>query len=110
VITIHIRLQPLGALHKHEPPTVLLGRPRRDADVVVNTKINVGSGEVRGFKMEGGGLRGEGTGGVYPLLMGARGLCPRKNFQITDACRRVLGHFSDKNQHIDACIYACKLS
>jgi hypothetical protein len=46
------------------------------------------------------GVKMEGAGGVYP---------PAVIFQITDACRRVLAHFSDKNQHIDACIYACKL-
>jgi hypothetical protein len=33
-----------------------------------------------------GGVKGEGTGGG-PLPLGARGLCPRKNFQITDARR-----------------------
>jgi hypothetical protein len=43
---------------------------------------------------------------VYPLPLGVRGLCPRKNFQITDARMCVLAHFSDKNQYIDACIYA----
>jgi hypothetical protein len=35
----------------------------------------------------GGGVKGEGTGGVHPLPLGVRGLCPRKNFQITDARR-----------------------
>jgi hypothetical protein len=34
------------------------------------------SGEARGFKVE---VKGEGTG--YPLPLGARGLCPQKNFQ-----------------------------
>jgi hypothetical protein len=42
------------------------------------------TGEARGFKV---GVKEEGTGGVYLLLLGARGLCPRKIFQITDACR-----------------------
>jgi hypothetical protein len=36
------------------------------------------SGEARGFKV---GVKGEGTGGVYSLPLGVRGLCPRKNFQ-----------------------------
>jgi hypothetical protein len=36
------------------------------------------SGEARGFKV---GVKGEGTGGVYPLPLETRGLCPRKNFQ-----------------------------
>jgi hypothetical protein len=55
------------------------------------------------------GVKGRVREGVYPLPLGVRGLCPRKIFQITDACRRVLAHFSDKNQHIDGCIYACRL-
>jgi hypothetical protein len=42
------------------------------------------SGEARGFKM---GVKGEGTGeGVSPPA-GSPGLCPRKIFQVTDACR-----------------------
>jgi hypothetical protein len=54
---------------------------------------NPNSGEARGFKM---GLRGRVGEGVYSLLLGARGLCPRKNFQITEARRRVLAHFQTK--------------
>jgi hypothetical protein len=57
----------------------------------------------------GGGLRGRVREGVYPVPLGVRGLWPRKIFQIADARRRVLAHFSDKNQYIDACIYACRL-
>jgi hypothetical protein len=34
-----------------------------------------------------GGGKGEGTGGGVPLPLGARELCPRKIFQITDARR-----------------------
>jgi hypothetical protein len=50
------------------------------------------------------GLRGMVREGVYSLPLGARGLCPRKFFfQITDARRRVLTHFPDKNQYIAAC-------
>jgi hypothetical protein len=63
------------------------------------------SGEARAFKV---GVKGRVGRGVSPPA-GARGLCLWKNFQVTDACRRVLAHFSYKNQHIDACIYACKL-
>jgi hypothetical protein len=33
------------------------------------------------------GVKMEGTGGGLPPPAGGRGLCPRKNFQITDACR-----------------------
>jgi hypothetical protein len=54
-----------------------------------------GGGEARGFKVGGGGVRGRVREGVYPLPLGARGLRSRKIFQITDACRRVLAHFSD---------------
>jgi hypothetical protein len=65
------------------------------------------SGEARGFKV---GVKGEGTGGVYPLPLGARpGLCPRKNFQSYRCMQVSFSAFSDKNQHIDACIYAGKL-
>jgi hypothetical protein len=46
----------------------------------------ISSGEARGFKV-GGGVKGEGTGGGAPPPGGVRGLCPRKNFQITDARR-----------------------
>jgi hypothetical protein len=42
------------------------------------------------------GLRGRVREGVYCVLLGARGLCPRKNFQVTDARRRVLVHFQTK--------------
>jgi hypothetical protein len=42
-------------------------------------------GEARGIKV---GVKGRvRTGGGVSLPLGARGLCPRKNFQITDACR-----------------------
>jgi hypothetical protein len=43
------------------------------------------SGEARGFKV--GGLKGRVREGVYPLPLGPGELCPRKNFQITDAHR-----------------------
>jgi hypothetical protein len=33
------------------------------------------------------GLRGRAREGVYPLSLGARGLCPGKKFQTTDARR-----------------------
>jgi hypothetical protein len=58
----------------------------------------------------GGGGKGEGREGVgVPSPAGGPGAVPRRKFKITDACRRVLAHFSYKNQHTDACIYACKL-
>jgi hypothetical protein len=28
------------------------------------------------------GVKGEGTGGVYPIPLGVRGLCPRKIFKL----------------------------
>jgi hypothetical protein len=58
------------------------------------TELSMFSGEARGFKV--GGLRGRVREGGAPPPGGGSGLCPRKNFQITDARRRVLAHFSDK--------------
>jgi hypothetical protein len=40
---------------------------------------DVDSGEARGFKV---GVKGEGTGGVYPLPLGVRGCAPRKIFKL----------------------------
>jgi hypothetical protein len=40
----------------------------------------------RGFIVREG-VKGEDTGGDVLLPLGARGLCPRKIFQITDAYR-----------------------
>jgi hypothetical protein len=39
------------------------------------------SGEARGLKVGGGGVK-DGTGGGVPLPLGVRGLCPRKNFKL----------------------------
>jgi hypothetical protein len=51
--------------------------------ILSNIAAAVG-GEARGFKV---GVKGKGTGGdVSPPAEGP-GLCPRKNFQVTDACR-----------------------
>jgi hypothetical protein len=55
------------------------------------------------------GVKGEDAGRVHPLPVRGPGAMPPEKIQITDARRRVLAHFSDKNQYIDACVYACKL-
>jgi hypothetical protein len=44
-------------------------------------------GQWRSQGFQSGELRGRVREGVYPLPLGIRGLCPRKNFQITDARR-----------------------
>jgi hypothetical protein len=57
------------------------------------SSLYIVSGEARGFRV---GVKGEGTGGGVPPPAGGLGAVPRKKFQITDARRRVLAHFSDK--------------
>jgi hypothetical protein len=43
----------------------------------------------QGVSKWGRGVKGEDTGGVDPLSLGARGLCPRKIFQITGDFKRI---------------------
>jgi hypothetical protein len=64
----------------------LFGHSGNFAEVAMADRNFPCSDETSGFKV-GGGVKGEGTGGVYSLPLGDLGLCPRENFQITDACR-----------------------